>query len=72
MPIREACCEHGLSEASYYLWRSAFGGMDVVRVFGIVTAIAMRALGDGTQDLHACRAVRAARHGCGLQRQLER
>src|ERR1044072_839486 len=23
------CCKHGFSEASYYLWQSKFGGMDV-------------------------------------------
>ncbi len=29
MPLKEACRKHGFSEASYYLWRSKFGGMDV-------------------------------------------
>ena len=28
MPIKELCRRHGFSEASYYLWRSKFGGMD--------------------------------------------
>ena len=27
--IKELCRKHGFSEASYYLWRSKFGGMDV-------------------------------------------
>jgi putative transposase len=27
--VKELCREHGFSEASYYLWRSKFGGMDV-------------------------------------------
>lgn len=27
--IKELCRQHGFSEASYYLWRSKFGGMDV-------------------------------------------
>ena len=27
--MKELCREHGFSEASYYLWRSKFGGMDV-------------------------------------------
>lgn len=27
--IKELCRRHGFSEASYYLWRSKFGGMDV-------------------------------------------
>jgi len=29
MAIKELCRKHGFSEASYYLWRSKFGGMDV-------------------------------------------
>ncbi len=29
MPIAELCRKHGFSEASYYLWRSKFGGMSV-------------------------------------------
>ena len=28
-PIKELCRRHGFSEASYYLWRSKFGGMSV-------------------------------------------
>ena len=27
--IKELCRKHGFSEASYYLWRGKFGGMDV-------------------------------------------
>lgn len=27
--VKEPCRLHGFSEASYYLWRSKFGGMDV-------------------------------------------
>lgn len=29
IPIKEQCRRHGFSEASYYLWRSKFGGMSV-------------------------------------------
>jgi putative transposase len=29
MPLKELCRKHGFSEASYYLWRSKFGGMSV-------------------------------------------
>jgi putative transposase len=29
VPIKELCRRHGFSEASYYLWRSKFGGMSV-------------------------------------------
>jgi len=27
--VKELCRKHGFSEASYYLWRSKFGGMGV-------------------------------------------
>ena len=27
--LKELCRQHGFSEASYYLWRSKFGGMEV-------------------------------------------
>jgi putative transposase len=27
--VKELCRRHGFSEASYYLWRSKFGGLDV-------------------------------------------
>ena len=29
MPVKDLCRKRGFSEASYYLWRSKFGGMDV-------------------------------------------
>ena len=29
LPTKELCRRHGFSEASYYLWRSKFGGMNV-------------------------------------------
>ena len=29
MAVKELCRKYGFSEASYYLWRSKFGGMDV-------------------------------------------
>ena len=29
IPIKELCRRHGFSEASFYAWRSKFGGMDV-------------------------------------------
>jgi putative transposase len=29
VPLKELCRKRGFSEASYYLWRSKFGGMDV-------------------------------------------
>ena len=29
LPIKELCRRHGFSEASYYLWKAKFGGMNV-------------------------------------------
>jgi putative transposase len=29
MPVKELCRKHGFSDASFYLWRSKYGGMDV-------------------------------------------
>jgi putative transposase len=29
VPIAELCRKHAFSEASYYLWRNKFGGMNV-------------------------------------------
>lgn len=29
IPVPELCREHGVSQASFYKWRSKYGGMDV-------------------------------------------
>jgi putative transposase len=29
VPVKELCRKHGFSDASFYTWRSKFGGMDV-------------------------------------------
>jgi putative transposase len=29
VPLKELCRKHGFSDASFYLWRSKFGGMEV-------------------------------------------
>ncbi len=29
IPVKELCRKHGFSDASFYTWRSKFGGMDV-------------------------------------------
>ena len=29
LPVKQLCRKHGFSEASYYQWRSKFGGMSV-------------------------------------------
>jgi putative transposase len=31
VPVKDLCRKHGFSEASCYLWRSKFGGMDVAK-----------------------------------------
>jgi len=30
VPIPELCREHGMSRASFYKWRSKYGGMDAI------------------------------------------
>ncbi len=27
IPVSELCCEHGMSNASFYKWRAKYGGM---------------------------------------------
>ncbi len=29
VPVKDLCRKHGFSDASYYLWRSKYGGMSV-------------------------------------------
>ena len=29
VPVKELCRKHGFSDASFYIWRQKFGGMDV-------------------------------------------
>jgi len=29
VPVKELCRKHGFSDASFYTWRSKFGGMDI-------------------------------------------
>ncbi len=29
VPVKELCRKHGFSDASFYLWRGKYGGMDV-------------------------------------------
>lgn len=29
VPVKDLCRKHGFSDASYYLWRGKYGGMDV-------------------------------------------
>jgi putative transposase len=29
VPVKELCRKHGFSDASYYLWRGKYGGMEI-------------------------------------------
>jgi len=29
LPVKELCRKHGFSDASFYIWRAKYGGMDV-------------------------------------------
>lgn len=29
MPVKELCRKHGFSDASFYLWRGKYGGMEL-------------------------------------------
>lgn len=48
---KELCRKHGFSEASYYLWRSKYGGMDVsdakrLKALEVENALLKRLLAD--------------------------
>lgn len=32
VPVRDLCREHGMSNASFYKWRSRYGGMDTAMI----------------------------------------
>jgi putative transposase len=32
VPVSELCREHGMSNASFYKWRSKYGGMDAAMI----------------------------------------
>ncbi len=29
IPVADICCKHGISDATFYTWRTRFGGMEV-------------------------------------------
>ncbi len=35
LPVTQLCREHGVSESSFYKWKSKFGGMDVSEAKGL-------------------------------------
>lgn len=44
VPVPELCREHGMSNASFYKWRSKYGGMDASMISQ------MKALEDRSQE----------------------
>jgi putative transposase len=30
--VKEVCCEYGISEATYYSWKSKYGGMEASEI----------------------------------------
>ncbi len=61
-PIKELCRKHGFSDASFYLWRRRFGGMDVpdakrLRELEAENAKLKRLLADAMLDADALRVV---------------
>jgi putative transposase len=61
-PIKELCRKHGFSDASFYLWRRRFGGMDVpdakrLRELEAENAKLKKLLAEAMLDVDALRAV---------------
>ena len=61
-PIKELCRKHGFSDASFYLWRQKFGGMDVpdakrLRALEAENAKLKHLLAEAHLDLHALKSV---------------
>jgi putative transposase len=48
VPVAELCCEHGMSIASFYKWRSKYGGMDAFVISQ------MKSLEDAVAEAHIC------------------
>jgi len=42
VPVPELCREHGMSAASFYKWRSKYGGMDASMISQMDTSIYRR------------------------------
>jgi putative transposase len=58
MPIKELCRKGGFSDATFYKWRSKFGGMDVLdakrlKELESENAKLKRLLADAHLDIHA-------------------
>ena len=62
MPIKELCRKGGFSDATFYKWRSKFGGMDVsdakrLKELESENAKLKRLLADAHLDIHALKTV---------------
>jgi len=62
MPIKEICRKGGFSDATFYKWRSKFGGMDVsdakrLKELESENAKLKRLLADAHLDIHALKTV---------------
>jgi putative transposase len=41
-PVKEICRSHGISDATYYNWKSKYGGMSASDLKGTISEIALR------------------------------
>jgi putative transposase len=62
MPVKELCRKSGFSDATFYKWRSRFGGMDVpdarrLRELEQENAKLKRLLAEAHLDMHALKSV---------------
>ena len=62
VPVKELCRRHGFSEASYYLWRAKFGGMEAseaarLRELEAENAKLKKLLAEAHLDIHALKGV---------------
>jgi putative transposase len=62
LPLKELCRRHGFSEASFYLWRTKFGGMNVsdakrLRELEAENARLKKLLAESMLEIEVCREV---------------
>jgi putative transposase len=62
MPMKDLCRKHGFSAASFYLWRSKFGGMEVneakrLKELEGENAKLKKLLAEAHLDIHALKSV---------------
>ena len=62
LPVKDVCRKGGFSEATFYKWRSKFGGMEVpdakrLRELGAENAKLKKLLAEAHLDMHALKSV---------------